>query len=542
MVSRTWESSPDYVSTSSVLDNANRRKRIAKRRNADAASTEPAVDVIRALRQLTSLYDPVSRTFDEAGGLFPTGGIEALASAVLCSGVKEEVRAWSLRTLKNLMEDLLPSAMFDPLDGGLFASRRGGDWALPIFERDGARQAQAVTALCRAYQATGDDLVLVRALGVLSYVENNNVTADGLYALGIAPAQPTKQWLWTVEDVQKVLPPEDAAWWIKATAMRGLGNLPSESDPRRDFFRSNSLGMGMRKAAIAAELALTPAAFEPRYEAVRKRLLEVREARMGEETKDDTAHAATTFRMVSAYAAAYCATGDPTFRNKAVKVLTQARQTFCEGADLWMFATKTAPSISAGRAFLYALALQACLDVADVTEDDAWLRWAEDLASTAAERFTAADFLKECPDAAQVIDLPITDLTMLFDESTAGLISAAAGRLAARGRPLVESFSSLATPLPVFAVDQPILHTDLIQATMVRYHAPLVVMGKELPEALKTAVARLPLRLFKRRIATSEDQVPAGAVKIILAEGVPPQEVTTPEDLQKVLLPSAPTR
>jgi uncharacterized protein YyaL (SSP411 family) len=207
-----------------------------------------------------------------------------------------------------------------------------------------------------------------------------------------------------------------------------------------------------------------------------------------------------------------------------------------------MFATKTAPSISAGRAFLYALALQACLDVADVTEDDAWLRWAEDLASTAAERFTAADFLKECPDAAQVIDLPITDLTMLFDESTAGLISAAAGRLAARGRPLVESFSSLATPLPVFAVDQPILHTDLIQATMVRYHAPLVVMGKELPEALKTAVARLPLRLFKRRIATSEDQVPAGAVKIILAEGVPPQEVTTPEDLQKVLLPSAPTR
>lgn len=541
MISRTWEASQAYVENNSEQDNASRRERIAKRKNTITASAEPAVDVIRALRQLTSLYDPVSRSFDEAGGLFPTGAMDALAGTALSTAVQEELRARSLRTLRELMADLLPSAMFDPLDGGLFTARRGGSWALPMFERDANRQAQAVAAMCRVYQATGEPLVIERALGVLAYVEKNYTTTDGLYALGISPAKPSRQWLWTVEEMQQVLPPADAGWWFKATAMRGLGNLPSEADPRRDFFRTNSLGMTQSKAAIAAELALTPAAFEVRYETVRKQVLAAREARMGPEVKDQSAHAATTFRVVSALAAAYCATGDLAYRDRAVKVLQQARQTFSDGANLWMYAIKTPAALTAGRAFLYALAMQASLDVADVTEDESWLRWAEDLATTAAERFTSADFLKECADDAKVIDLPITDLTMLFDDSTAGLISAAEGRLAARGRPLLESFTRFATPLPLNAVDRPFLHTDLIQATLVRHHAPLVVMGKHLPEPLKTAVTRLPLRLFYRRAATAADQVPDGTLKIIQADGTS-EPVTTVEVLQKVLLPSAPIR
>lgn len=541
LVSRTWEAFPEYTEANSAAENVNRRARIAKRKNTEATSAEPAEDVIRAIRQLSSLYDPVSRSFDESGSLFPTGALETLASAALCPAVQGELRARSLRTLKELMTDLLPSAMFDPLDGGLFSSRRGGAWALPMFERDASRQAQAVVALCRVYQATGESLALERALEVLTFVEKSYRTADGLYALGGVPSKPAKQWLWTVEEVQKALPAEDAAWWISATGMRGLGNLPSESDPRRDFFRSNSLGMGKRKAAIAAGLGLTLEAFEPRYEAARKRLLAARTARMGAELKDGEAHAATTFRMVSAFAAAYTATADPAFRELAVKVLKQARLRFSDGANLWMYATRTPASISAGRAFLYALAVQAALDVADVTEDESWLLWAEDVATTAAERFTATDFLKECADDAKVIDLPISDLSMLFDESTAGLISAAEGRLAARGRPLVASFSRFATPLPLYAVDRPILHTDIILATLVRHHAPLVVLGKGLPEGLKSAVTQLPLRLVKRRSATPADQVPDGAVKIVQPDGAS-QLVTSTEVLLKVLLPSSPIR
>ncbi len=538
MVSQTWNDSPDYVANNSALDNKARHERFSRRRNEDMASKEPATDVLKAIRQLASLYDPISRSFDEAGGLFPSGSIDLLASAVINPALPQGVRASSLRTLKELMRDVLPSAMFDPLDGGMFPVRRAGTWAFPVFEREANSQARAIVALVRVYQATGDPLALERALGMLAYTEKTFATRDGLFALGDTYGTTTESWLWTVEEIQKTLPAADASWWIAASGMSRLGNLPSEADPMREFFRSNTIGWLKTKPQIAAELNLPPEAFEPRFEAARKILLKARDKRHGTQMKDETAHAATCLRMVSAYAAAYSATGNPALREKAVALLERSRKTFADGPQLWMFATRTTPSISAGRAFLYGLALQATLDVADITSDENWLRWADDLASTAAERFTATDFLKECPDDARIIDLPITDLVMLFDDSTSGLMSMAELRLAARGRPLVESFSRLALPLPMFALDQPVLHTDLIQATCVRHYAALVVSGKALPEPLQNAVERLPLRLMKRRAAVATDAVPDGSVKILLPDGSA-RLVATPEAFQDVLLPSA---
>lgn len=541
MVSESWKNKRSYVISNSEMDNVNRRERMNRRKNLANASKEPGVDVIRAVRQLTSLYDPVSRSFDEAGGLFPTGAIEVLASVSLCRSLPDEVRSRCARTLHELMVDLVPSAMFDPLDGGLYSSRRGGVWALPVFERDCNRQALAVVALCRAYQATGDPLVLERALRLLAFLEQRYVTAEGLFALGAVPPQAPRNWLWTVEEVQQALPAEDAAWWIAATGMRGLGNLPSEADPKRDFFRCNSFGMGKSMAAIAAGLNLTPEVFKPRYDAAVKRLLAARESRLKAFPKDEEAHAVTSFRMVSAYAAAFTATGTAAYRDRAVELLKRAKEAFSDGPQLWQYASKTAPSISAGRAFLYGLTLQACLDVADVTADDAWLNWADDLATAATERFASSDFLKECPDNAKVIDLPVTDLTMLFDESSAGLISSNESRLAVRGRPLVASFSSLATPLPMSSVDRPVLNTDLLVATLVRHHAAVVVLGSAVSSELKAAVAKLPLRMVNRRVATAKDDLPAGALKILWPDGSS-QVVETPESFQEAVLPSRPIR
>ncbi len=539
MVSESWDNKRSYVISNSELDNANRRERMSKRRNLDIASKDPAGDVIRAVRQLTSLYDPLSRSFDEAGGLFPTGGIEVLAHAAMCKSLPDEVRARCVRTLRELMIDLVPSAMFDPLDGGLFSSRRSVGWSLPVFERDGNRQALAVAALCRAYQATGDARVLDRALGVLGFLEREHATQDGLFALGVRPPQPPRNWLWTVEEVRKVLPEEDANWWIAATGMRGLGNLPSEADPKRDLFRCNSFGIGKSVAEIAASLGQTPEAFAPRYDEVRKKLLAARAARLGKAAKDEQAHAVTSFRMVSAYAAAYTATGKEEFLNKATGLLKRAREAFSNGPEMWQYKARTAPSISAGRAFLYSLALQACLDVTDVTGDESWMAWGDDLATTAAERFASAEFLKECRDEAKVLDLPITDLVMLFDESTAGLISSNESRMAARGRPLVESFTVLATPLPMVALDRPVLHTDLIIATLARHHAPVVVVGKDASPALKAELARLPLRTANRRLAGAKDEVPPTAFKILWPDGRT-EIVENPEGFRDAVLPTRP--
>jgi len=537
MVSQMWADAPDYVLKNSSQDNANRRKHMAMRKNAKVMSTQPAVEVVHCIRQLASLYDPYSRTFDEVGGLFPSGAIELLATAAIHPGLPPAVRSRALETTRELLVDLLPSAMFDPLDGGVFSSRRGTSWALPLFVRNCPEEARTAVALIQAYRATGDAQLLRKALGLISFAEKSYATQEELFAVGLTTEAPSELWMWSVEDIEKELAPEDAAWWIKATGMKRLGNLPSEADPHREYFRCNTLGLTQSVAEIAATQGQSPEAFTPRFEAVIAKLLATRNERLGKMPRDEASHAGATFRMVSAYAAAFGVTGDEQFRKKAVALLGRAQKAFAVGPRLRNFSKDAPDSIGAGRDFLYALALQAVIDVATITSDDHWLYWSEDLATTSAELFTSNDFLKECPDEAKLIDLPVTDLVMLFDDSTAGLVSFAECRLAELGRPLVKSYSELATPMPVYAMDRPVLHTDLLLATMARNYRVTVVLGADVAPALKLATERLQMRVIQHRPARAEDQVPAKSVKVLLPEGES-RIVSTPEALQEAVLPS----
>ena len=537
MVTRMWSEDSAYVTKNSALDNENRRNRLAQRKNAKVMSEQPAVDAVRCLRQLASLYDPYSRSFDEAGGLFPSGAIELLASAAVHPGLPADTRKRCQETTQDMLKDLLPSAMFDPLEGGVFASRSGSSWARPSFSRDCGSQARAAFALIEAYRVTGDAMALQKALGLIAFAEKTYMTSEGLFAVGMASESDPAAWLWSVEDIRKELRPEEAAWWIKATGMKGLGNLPSEVDPQREYFRCNSLGMSQSLEEIAAEQSQSLEEFTHRFETVRKTLLKARNTRIGQPVRDECPHAGATLRMVSAYAAAFGATGDGKFREQAVALLHQARTAFSMGPKLRLFSKDAPASIGEGRAFLYGLALQAALDVSVITSDETWLVWSADLATTAAELFTGSQFLKECPDDAKIIDLPVTDLVMLFDDSTAGLISLAGCRLAERKRPLVESFSELATPLPTYVVDRPILHTDLLQATLARHFRVTIVAGSGISSAMKLVTERLPMRMIQRRDAKSADEVPADSVLVIFADGET-RLVSTPEALQQAVLPS----
>lgn len=541
MVSQMWEDNPKYVLENSRINNDDRRARMEQRKMAKAMSQQPAVDVVRSLHKLTSLYDPLARDFDEAGGVFPASILELLAASSVHPGVPEDVRTRCLDTTKSLLHDLLPSPMFDPLDGGVSAARRTLSWTFPAFVRDCPAQGRIATTLIEAYRATGDARALQKALELITFAEKHFLNPDGLFSIGLTRQPDIAQWMWTIEEVKKVLPPEDAAWWIKATGMKDLGNLPSEVDPNRAYFRQNTISMGQSMEEISASLSLTPEVFKPRFDAVRERLLQIRNERLGAETKDTQSHAAATFRMVSAYASAFTATGDETYRSKAITLLTQAREAFSVGVRLRIYPAETPESIGAGRAFHYLLALQSVLDVAAITGDDVWLLWAEDLATTSAELFTGKGFLKECPDDAKFLNLPVTDLLMLFDDSSAGLLSNTESRLAGLGRSLVPSYSELATPLPVYALKRPTLHTDLLMASLSRHFKVCVTIAPDAPPALKTAVQRLPMRLVHRRTATPEDAVPAASVKVTLPDNSS-QIITASDALAKAVMALSPTK
>jgi uncharacterized protein len=538
MVAQTWRDDPNYVKNNSTLDNTNRRERLDRRRTTKSMSDQPAVDVVRGLRQLASLYDPFSRTFDETGGLFPASSMELLATTATRPGVPKDVRDRCMETTRNLLDDLLPSAMFDPLDGGVFNSRRGVSWSLPSFVRDCLGQARAAFSLLEAHRATGNPLALQKALGLIAFAEANYSTEDGLFSAGLTQETKLTDWLWSVEEVKKVLGPEDADWWIRATGMDELGNLASEVDPLREFFRANTLGLAKPPAVLAAELGQPVDVFTKRFDAARAKLLAVRNARLGKLSADTTSHAYASFRMASAYASAFSVTGDEKYREKAVAVLTRCREAFGVGPRLRLFSRDTPPPIGSGRAFLYALALQSTLDVYAISPDERWLLWSEDLATTAAELFIGDGFIKECPDEAVLIDLPITDYVMLFEDSSGGLFSAAESRLTEIARPLLPQLSEIATPIPNYVTDRPVLHTDLLLASLVRHFRVTVLVGDGVSGDLKKALDRMPPRTVQRRPAKPDEAVPAGTVRILLADGVS-INANTAEALQQALLPSS---
>ena len=498
MVGHMWTDDPAYVSKNSAMDQRNRRARMLERIVNREISVEPGNDAIRALRQLTSLYDPVSRTFDEAGGLFPCGAMDLLALGARMDGLPEDLREKSRTTAGYLLDDLLNSAMFDPLDGSAFSSRRGSTWALPGFYRDCVTQARIVNSLLSCFEVTGDKRGLYRAMGVLDFIERKYSAGNGLFTLGVENAGGIESWLWREDDIRPILTGEELELWMEATGMESMGNLPSEVDPFREFFRANSIAFVKTPEEIAGSKDTDPTAARELYESARRKLLKARNERMEHESIRGEANAAATFRVVSAYASAYRITGDETFRKKAVTTLEKAKSYFSHGPGLVLYENDSAVSLVAGRAFLYGLALQATLDVAAITLDETWLLWADDLATTTAELFGKKKYIAECPPEADLIGLPVFDFAMLFGESTAGLLGMDGARLAALGRPFLEVLETQATKLPMASLHSPILHTDAVQATLIREYGITYIYGTGISEESKAALSRKPLKGFNR--------------------------------------------
>ncbi|MDE0836209.1 MAG: DUF255 domain-containing protein [Akkermansiaceae bacterium] len=499
MVKDIWVEDSAYVSLNSRMDQENRAVRVKAILDEQELSEEPGADSLRALRQLTSLYDPVSRTFDEAGGLFPCGVIDLLSMGARMDDISGRLREKCKDTLENLLDDLLVSAMFDPLDGGVYNSRRRFTWAFPGFHRDCATQGRVAVSLLDGYGVTGDKRALERALGILTFVEKTYRTQGGLFSLGGGRAGDTEGWLWHYEDVKGWLSEEELSAWVLASGMKASGNLPSEADPLREFFRANSISFAKTAEQVSALSGVDLKSTEAALGSAREKLLKVRDSRLNPPAEKRAGNAAATFRMVSAYATAYRITGDEDFRERAASTLSKARESFSDGRRLRSYDRDAAPSLVAGRAFTYGLAIQAALDVAAVTLDESWILWASDLSSTVSEIFVQDDSLRECPAAADLTGLPIVDHVMLFDQSSTGILAMADSRLKALSISLVPSFWARVNRLPLAALDRPVMYTDILQATLMREYGFTYVFGDDVPSEMREAIARSPLKGVSRR-------------------------------------------
>lgn len=487
------------------------------------------------LRQLVSLYDPLSRSLDEAGSFFPSGVLELLAMGVQTDGLPGDLEKRSREVLSSLLDDLLRSAMFDPIEGGVYSSRQGAGWSLPNFTRDCSSQAKVAVSLLESFAATGDRRALVRALGVLEFADKNYLTADGLYSFGGGSPGEVSEWMWSFDEIRELLSPKEFPVLVIAAGLEENGNIPMEIDSERKFFRKNSL-LNTKDAGEVAELL---DADEEEISALLKgamaKLLEARNERVkrvGKGNANRDANAVATLDMVSAFATAYRITGENRFRARSEELLGKAKEAFADGLRLNLYRGDAPESVIGGRAYLYALAIQAALDVYAITLSEEWKFWAGDLASTAAELFAGETFVKEAAAEMNFCDLPLTNHAMLFEESSVGLFAMARVRLSALDMPVSKALADLVSGYPSGIGSNPIPYSGVVQAGFVEGFGRQFLIGESAPEKLKEAILRLPLRAATRKISPDE---PRKVFEVEDDGGV--SEVTNSADIELPFLP-----
>lgn len=533
VIARLWEESPDYVMEDSATKNGFRRERMPEPDPLVEDAAERLEKYRSSIRRLTSFYEVDLSSLSGAGGLFPIGALDCLAEAAVHPQLDEEIRRRAEQSLGGMIRVLDQSAMIDPLDGGIYSARRGPSWDLPIFVRDCVTQARAARALCRVHQSGGPTGSLRAALDAVAFAEANYRTPDGLFAMANRPGNtPGEEWLWTIEQVRTALNDDEFRVWKSMSQLDHLGNLPMEADPRREFFRLNSLALRKSLDEAAAETSLTVSQVKALFESGRKKLLKVRTERFPLAGTDPTPSATASFRMISAYAALFTATGDSAWRDKAVALGKACRAGFGASRFLNERPGAAPEKMSDGRAYAYAVAAQASLDLAAVTLEDEWNLWAQDLTTLLGENFVTEDGrLVETRRESRVIDIDYSDRLMVFEESTAGLTRTNLSRLAALGFQTPPALHPWTISLP--AIDEyPIVHTDSIGAVAHSTSRSRLAVGAGASPELATAVAGLPLGRFERRLARQ----PGAEVDLMTAAGES-RKLATPADVEALAAP-----
>ncbi len=501
VVANIWRESPNYVGNHSAIDHADRLGRLLKPDPAPANAAERDEQLARAVRQLASLYEDDSSSMSGSGGLLPLGILQCLSSAALDPDTPPEMARRCQEVVSSFGKSVLHSAMVDPLDGGVYSNRRGASWELPMFERNCSTQARAARALATLYHATGDPRALEVALGAVKFAEEQFAAQTGLFSLQSLPRRVNPaDWLWRREQVDQALAGAEAELWKTMCGISGMGNLPLEADPTREFFRLNSLGLRTPLASAAEKQGISAEEAGELLESGRKKLLRARRERIPDPQPNPAASAAPSFRMISAYAALFTVTGDPAWRDKAVLLAEKSQQTFAKGSLLVEQNPGLPEAVCDARAFTYALAIQAELDLAEITLDENWRIRAGDLATTVAEAFVDEEGrLIEARPGSTPLKIPLENRVMVFDDSTAGLMRMNLARLEALGQSPPPALAPWIRSVPPFTA-LPVIFTDSILAVSFARSRIVVSLPEDASPEWREAACRLPLDRIARRI------------------------------------------
>jgi uncharacterized protein len=276
--------------------------------------------------------------------------------------------------------------MYDHLGGGFHRYSVDARWHVPHFEKMLYDQAQLAVAFLEAFQISGDRWFAQIARETLGYVRRDLTFPEGgFYSAEDADSLPAadadhKQegafYVWTDDEINAVLTPDEAVVFRRTYGVEPAGNVSAESDPHGELSGQNVLFKQSEPELVAKLTGKSVDDVQQLLESARKKLFEVR-ARRPRPHLDDKIVTAWNGMMISAFAKAYQALGDPEHLQTAQQAADFLQRHLYQKRLLRSY--RDGPSSIFAFAEDYAFLIQGLLDLYEADFDTRWLRWAGEL-------------------------------------------------------------------------------------------------------------------------------------------------------------------
>ncbi|MGC1679576.1 MAG: thioredoxin domain-containing protein [Candidatus Binataceae bacterium] len=362
--------------------NALAMKLAAEAHTAPASDSGAELPALRTqiLARLKSAYDPQAGGFGSGAGPrfydFPALRL-ALAYGFLAHPEYRQIAVDSLVKISR-------GGVFDQLGGGFHRYSTDPRWRVPHFEKMAYDQAMALTTYSEAYQLTHDPRMLAVIEQTLAYVGGTllDPKREDFYAHQDADSfkgDDGSYYTWTLEEVKRALPPEQARAAILFYGM------DAPSPPRAPDGRI-VLAQSLTLEALAAQLKISASGAQAIISKANRGLLAARNHRRTPAV-DEAVMTDRNALMASAFIAVSATTGDVRYAKTALAaldfILEHLRAPGGGFYHEWSSGRAAVPGIAADQIYL----ASALLDAFQATGDPKYLAQARALSDLIFTKF-----------------------------------------------------------------------------------------------------------------------------------------------------------
>ncbi len=383
-IKNAWDTDRDNVLSSAASVTSRMREHTAA--SGGAASAEVAADLpARALDTLRSNFDATWGGFGGAPKFPSPSNLEFLLMHHQRRGGdtgSPSAREMVLHTLRQMWA----GGMYDHLGGGFARYSVDAKWLVPHFEKMLYDNAQLIRVYTHAFQITGDPFYERVVRDTLAYIAREMTAPEGgWYAAQDADSEGIegKFFVWTADQIEAVLGPEDAAFACAVFDVTPEGNF---TDPHHPELTGRSVLSRPRPIEdLTANFDLDEPALEERIDQIRARLFDARAGRVPPGL-DDKVLTSWNGLMLAAIAEAGRVFDEPAYIKAAQRNAAFVRERMWSDGRL-MHTYKAGDARVDGLLEDYAYYALGLIELYKATGDLAHLEWSAELFEIILDRF-----------------------------------------------------------------------------------------------------------------------------------------------------------